>query len=88
MWALDLMIDRKYVKGAAVCVVTMTIHNTAVLGLLLGGYIKEYLFNPTVVTVMWALGGLVILLYVRAREKQGKGFEGKKLEELSYSGAE
>lgn len=59
----------------------------AVLGLLLGGYIKEYLFNPTVVTVMWALGGLVILLYVRTREKQGKGFEGKKLEELSYAGA-
>ena len=34
MWALDLMIDRKYVKGTIVCVVTMLIHNTAVLGLL------------------------------------------------------
>lgn len=59
----------------------------AVFGVLLGDYIKEYLFNPTIVTVMWALGGLVILLYVRAREKSGKKFEGKQLEELSYCGA-
>lgn len=59
----------------------------AVIGLMLSKYIKGYLFNAPVVTTMWALGGLVILLYVRAREKSGKGFEGKKLEELSYLGA-
>ena len=58
-----------------------------ILALLLGDIIKEYLFNAGVVTTTWALGGLVILLYVRAREKQGKGSEGKKLEELSYTGA-
>lgn len=58
-----------------------------ILALLLGDLIKEYLFNAGVVTTTWALGGLVILLYVKAREKQGKGSEGKKLEELSYSGA-
>ena len=59
----------------------------AVIGLMLSKYIKGYLFNAPVVTTMWALGGLVILLYVRAREKSGKGFNGKKLEELSYMGA-
>ncbi len=59
----------------------------AVIGLALSKYIKGYLFNAPVVTTMWALGGLVILLYVRAREKSGKGFSGKKLEELSYLGA-
>lgn len=59
----------------------------AVIGLMLSKYIKGYLFNAPVVTTMWALGGLAILLFVRAREKSGKGFEGKKLEELSYMGA-
>ncbi|MBQ9095788.1 MAG: undecaprenyl-diphosphate phosphatase [Akkermansia sp.] len=59
----------------------------AVIGVILSQYIKGYLFNAPVVTTMWALGGLVILLYVRARKKSGKGFRGKSLEELSYSGA-
>ena len=59
----------------------------AVIGLICSKYIKEYLFNATVVTTTWALGGIVILLYVRSRNKSGKGFSGKKLEELSHLGA-
>lgn len=58
-----------------------------ILGLLLGDLIKEYLFNAPVVTISWAVGGLVILLYVRARAKNGKEFEGQPLEELSCWGA-
>lgn len=58
-----------------------------VLGLLLGDLIKDYLFNAPVVTITWAVGGLAILLYVRARAKKGDAFAGKPLEELSYTGA-
>lgn len=58
-----------------------------VIGLLCNKMIKSYLFNAETVCVTWALGGIVILLYVRARAKSGKGFEGKALEELSWKGA-
>lgn len=58
-----------------------------VLGLLCESYIKSLLFNETTVTITWALGGIVILLYSRAREKSGKGFGGKPLEELTWKGA-
>lgn len=59
----------------------------AVIGLLLSKYIKAYLFSATVVAVAWAVGGLVILLYVRRRDKSGKAFSGKPLEELTWKGA-
>lgn len=59
----------------------------AVIGLLCNKLIKGYLFNAETVCITWALGGIVILLYVRARAKNGKGFEGKPLEELSWKGA-
>ncbi len=59
----------------------------AFFGILLGDIIKKYLFSAPVVTVTWALGGLVILLYVRARDKRGEDFSGKQLEELSCAGA-
>ena len=58
-----------------------------VLGLLCESYIKSLLFNETTVTITGALGGIVILLYSRAREKSGKGFGGKPLEELTWKGA-
>lgn len=58
-----------------------------VLGLLCESYIKSLLFNETTVTITWALGGIVILIYSRAREKSGKGFGGKPLEELTWKGA-
>lgn len=59
----------------------------AVIGLLCNKIIKAYLFNATTVMLTWAIGGIVILLYARAREKSGKGFAGKPLEELSWKGA-
>lgn len=58
-----------------------------ILGLLCESYIKSLLFNETTVTITWALGGIVILIYSRAREKSGKGFNGKPLEELTWKGA-
>ena len=59
----------------------------AVVGLLCSRYIKEWLFHAPVVMVSWALGGIVILLYVRGRAKSGRGQGGKPLEELSARGA-
>ncbi len=59
----------------------------AVLGLIFNDFIKGYLFNAETVITTWVLGGLAILLYVRMREKSGKGFGGKQLEELSWKGA-
>lgn len=58
-----------------------------VIGLLCESYIKNLLFNETTVTITWALGGIIILMYSRAREKSGKGFSGKSLEELTWKGA-
>lgn len=59
----------------------------AVVGLLCSKIIKSYLFNAPTVMMAWALGGVAILLYVRAREKRGLGQAGKPLEELSAGGA-
>ncbi len=59
----------------------------AVLGLIFNDFIKGYLFNAETVITTWALGGFVILAYVRLREKSGKGFGGKPLEELGWKGA-
>lgn len=59
----------------------------AVIGLLCNNIIKAYLFNASTVCITWAIGGIVILLYARAREKSGKGFTGKPLEELTWKGA-
>ena len=58
-----------------------------VLGLLFNNFIKSVLFNAPTVTTTWALGGLVILLFVRRRKKSGKGFDGKSLDELNWKGA-
>lgn len=58
-----------------------------VIGLLCSNYIKGYLFNATTVMVMWVVGGIAILLYVRHQKKKGKGFEGKELSELTWKGA-
>lgn len=59
----------------------------AVIGLLCNDYIKDYLFNAPTVMISWAVGGIVILLYVQARNKSGKGFGGAPLEQLTWKGA-
>jgi len=59
----------------------------AAIGLIFADWIKEMLFNAPVVTLTWALGGLVILLYVHQRQREGKGAEGLPLERLSWKGA-
>lgn len=59
----------------------------AVVGLTCSRYIKSLLFNAPTVMTAWAVGGIAILLYVRAREARGLGRDGKALEELSPSGA-
>lgn len=59
----------------------------AVVGLLCSRFIKDYLFNAPTVMVSWALGGIVILLYVRARRHSGCADSGMPLEQLSARGA-
>lgn len=59
----------------------------AVVGLLCSHLIKTYLFDARTVMISWAVGGIVILLYVRMRAKKGLGQGGKALEELSPRGA-
>ena len=59
----------------------------AVVGLLCSRFIKDYLFNAPTVMVSWALGGIVILLYVRARRRSGCADSGMPLEQLSARGA-
>lgn len=59
----------------------------AVIGLICGDLIKDYLFNATTVAVTWAVGGLVILLYVQHRRKEHVGNAGKPLEEMTVRDA-
>lgn len=59
----------------------------AVIGLICADWIKDYLFNATTVAVTWALGGLVILLYVQHRQKERVGNAGKPLEEMTVRDA-
>ncbi len=59
----------------------------AIIGLLCGEAIKDYLFNAKTVMTTWVIGGLVILLFVHQREKAGKGVDGRPLEELGWRGA-
>ena len=58
-----------------------------VVGLTCSQLIKSYLFNASTVMISWAVGGVIILLYVRQREKRGLGQSGRPLEELSPRGA-
>lgn len=59
----------------------------AVIGLLCAKPIKDFLFNAPTVTVTWALGGIVILLYVRKRNQRADAFGGAPLEQLGWKGA-
>ncbi len=80
--------EERYPAGARLLVNMIVAFIPAlVLGLIFNDFIKSVLFNAPTVTTTWALGGLVILLYVRSRKKSGKGFDGKSLDELSWIGA-
>lgn len=57
----------------------------AVIGVICSDYIKGYLFNATTVMVMWVVGGVVILLYVRQRRNHAG--MGKELPQLTWRGA-
>ncbi len=60
-----------------------------VIGFFLAGPIKDYLFNAETVLVSWAVGGIVILLYVRRGMKTGKGrrHQGTELEDMDWKAA-
>ena len=60
-----------------------------VIGFFLAGPIKDYLFNAETVLVSWAVGGIVILLYVRRSMKAGKGrrHQGTELEDMNWKAA-
>lgn len=54
-----------------------------VIGLLAEKVIKSYLFNAPTVMISWALGGIVILLFVLHQKRSGRGQSGKPIEELT-----
>ena len=60
-----------------------------VIGFFLASPIKHFLFNAETVLITWALGGIVILLFVRYNMKQGKGrnHNGVELEDMSWKQA-
>lgn len=60
-----------------------------VIGFFLAKPIKNYLFNAETVLITWALGGVVILLFVRHSMKTGKGrrHAGIELEDMSWKQA-
>ncbi|MBP3498927.1 MAG: undecaprenyl-diphosphate phosphatase [Akkermansia sp.] len=60
-----------------------------VIGFFLAKPIKDFLFNAETVLVTWALGGIVILIFVRYSMKTGKGrrHDGIELEDMSWKQA-
>ena len=88
MFRADATPEERYPVGARILVnIIVAFMPALVLGLLFNDFIKSMLFNAPTVTTTWALGGIVILLFVRAREKSGKQFAGQSLEELTWRGA-
>lgn len=80
--------DLRYPTGARTLVNMIVAFMPAlVLGVLFNDFIKDYLFNAPTVTITWALGGIVIFIFVRIRKKSGRGFGGMELENLSWKGA-
>ena len=80
--------EERYPVGARILVnIIVAFMPALVLGLLFNDFIKSVLFNAPTVTTTWALGGIVILLFVRARKKSGKEFAGQSLDELTWRGA-
>ncbi|MDO5470277.1 MAG: undecaprenyl-diphosphate phosphatase [Akkermansia sp.] len=78
----------RYPAGARLLVNMLIAFMPAVVfGLMFNDFIKSVLFNAPTVTISWAVGGIVILLFVRRRKKSGKRFGGKDLEELDWKGA-
>ena len=59
----------------------------ALVGLLCSRLIKTFLFNAPTVMISWAIGGLVILLYVHARNRSGRADSGSRLDQLTARGA-
>lgn len=60
-----------------------------VIGFFLAKPIKDYLFNAETVLITWALGGIVILLFVRYNMKKGNGrcHTGIELENMNWKQA-
>lgn len=88
MFRADATPEERYPVGARILVnIIVAFMPALVLGLLFNDFIKSVLFNAPTVTTTWALGGIVILLFVRARKKSGKQFAGQSLEELTWRGA-
>lgn len=60
-----------------------------IIGFFLAKPIKSFLFNAETVLTTWALGGIVILLYVRYSMKTGKGrrHDGVELETMNWKQA-
>lgn len=59
----------------------------AVIGVICADAIKGYLFNAETVMVMWALGGVAILIYARRRAAREDAFGGRDLSELTWKQA-
>lgn len=60
-----------------------------IIGFFLAKPIKSFLFNAETVLTTWALGGIVILIYVRYSMKTGKGrrHDGVELEAMNWKQA-
>ena len=60
-----------------------------VIGFFLAKPIKDFLFNAETVLISWAVGGIVILLFVRYNMKRGNGrcHTGIELEDMSWKQA-
>lgn len=72
-----------------ICNILLGFLPAMIIGFFLAGPIKDYLFNAETVLVSWAIGGIVILLFVRYSMKNGKGRhqEGTALEDMSWKAA-
>ncbi len=64
-------LHKKQESRAIAAGVTISVLPALILGAAFHGYIKEHLFNPVVVGIMLAIGGVIIIAVEKYRKKSG-----------------
>lgn len=80
--AIALMYIKRFFRGIDIYIkLAVAFIPTAVLGFTAYGYIKEYLFSPTVVSISLIIGGIILILIDRRVNRQTSTM--KEVEDIS-----
>jgi undecaprenyl-diphosphatase len=86
IFAIVLMYARRFLQGISIYLkLAVAFIPTGIIGFLAYPYIKEYLFNPIVVTISLILGGIILILI--DKKVIGQQSKTEVLENISYKNA-